>query len=407
MVCRAWTAWVLVSVLAAAAALGQEAQRLAYRSPTERGFNVMGARSAHLSVQEDPPPGVALPAPTGRQPRFARWSTPMVPAGHLWLMLCRSGKDNVYDRLYVDTDADGSLADETVVQAQETDPGLLRAGFPLVEVRFPGEGGPTRYQLRLYSHNWTDHLDAYVYAAAWYEGPVAIGGETLWCALVDNNSNGRFNDAAMGPGLADVIFLAPKAEDIQLGQDIQPDKRYLGRHIEAGGKVYAMEVPPGGGWVRFTPAPAIPMGRIRVPDGVTRFSVWGNEGFFFCRPVGGVAAVPAGAYQVHEWEVVRRDPSGVAWQLRTDSCVPAYATSPENRFAVEAGKETALGIGEPAVSRFTVRRGRRDYYITHTFRSERGDRLLLLKRDERPPPTQLTICSADGSYSDTLRVPYG
>jgi len=380
---------------------GPQIQRLDYRSPAEKGVVLMGARSPDVAVQEEAPPGVALPAATGDRPRFAKWSTPMVPAGRLWLMLCRSGQDNVYDRLYVDTDADGSLADESVMQGQEVEPRLDRPVFPPVEIRFPSEGGPVRYHLRVYSHQWTDHLDVYAYAAAWYEGRVTLGGKTLWCALVDNNSNGRFNDVATDPALADAIFIAPKAEDIVPGLDIQPHKRYLGRHIEVGGRLYAIEVPPGGGWIKFTPARAVPMGRIRVPDGVTRFSVWGKQGFFWCQPTGGVATVPVGTYKVHQWEVVRRDATGTAWQLRTD-----WGAAHSMPFAVEADKETALQIGEPAVSRLAVSRFGASCYLKHDFVSEGGD-ALLLKRNEKPPPTQLVIRSADGSHSQTLRVPYG
>jgi hypothetical protein len=113
-------AWTCV-ILAAAAAGAQEAQRLQYGTDghLERSIGVYS--EVRVRAEPSPPAGLALPRFAGDRPLFAKWITPRVPAGHLWLALDQSGKQGAYDRLYVDTNADESLADETPAAAERAE----------------------------------------------------------------------------------------------------------------------------------------------------------------------------------------------------------------------------------------------------------------------------------------------
>jgi len=148
-------AWMCV-VLAATAAQAQEAQRLQYRTDGQPERVIGVYAEVRVRAEASPPAGVVLPKFAGDRPLFAKWITPRVPAGHLWLALDQSGKEGAYDRLYVDTNADGSLADETPVAAEHAeaanDPDApvaygrklnqQTARFAAVKIIFPGKDGP-------------------------------------------------------------------------------------------------------------------------------------------------------------------------------------------------------------------------------------------------------------------------
>jgi hypothetical protein len=83
-------------ILAATAAQAQEAQRLQYRTdgPPESVIGVYA--KVRLRAETSPPAGLALPKFAGDRPLFAKWITPMGPAGHLWLALDQSGKQPLF-----------------------------------------------------------------------------------------------------------------------------------------------------------------------------------------------------------------------------------------------------------------------------------------------------------------------
>ena len=82
----------------------------------------------------NPPPGVALPK-LNAAPFFARWKTPMDPAGGRWLCLDRSRKAGTYDRLFIDSAGNGRLDDKTPIQATTQ---TYMANFPPVRMVFKG-----------------------------------------------------------------------------------------------------------------------------------------------------------------------------------------------------------------------------------------------------------------------------
>ena len=103
-------------------ARGEQIQWLSYRSSADlrRQTRIRpGGQTLKVSTEKPDDPG--LPSLTSPDPLFAKWPTPMIPGGHLWLALDTSRKGGPYDRLYIDSDADGSLADEAAVKANRPD----------------------------------------------------------------------------------------------------------------------------------------------------------------------------------------------------------------------------------------------------------------------------------------------
>ena len=91
--------------------MAQSEQWLEYHTSDE------GRAYHQMELTTNPPPGVALPK-LNAPPYFARWQTPMDPAGGRWLCLDRTRKSGPYDRLFIDSNGNGRLDDETPVQAR-------------------------------------------------------------------------------------------------------------------------------------------------------------------------------------------------------------------------------------------------------------------------------------------------
>jgi len=85
----------LAGLLAAATVWAQPEQWLEYHTSDD------GRVFHQLELTTNPPPGVALPK-LNATPYFARWKTPMDPAGERWLCFDRSHKSGPYDRLFID-----------------------------------------------------------------------------------------------------------------------------------------------------------------------------------------------------------------------------------------------------------------------------------------------------------------
>jgi hypothetical protein len=92
-------AWMCM-ILAATAAQAQETQWLQYRSAKEPHQFLGGAVGAtELKVETEPPAGVKVLKFASDRPLFAKWITPMAPAGYLWLALDQSGMEGAYDHV--------------------------------------------------------------------------------------------------------------------------------------------------------------------------------------------------------------------------------------------------------------------------------------------------------------------
>jgi len=109
----------------------QQEQWLQYHCSREADqiLGAMGSQSLELSAQR--PAGV-----------FAQWPTPMVKSGRLWIALDRTHEQGPYDSLYIDSNGNGSLDDETAAASYRTD--QRSTNFGPVKVIFEVEDGIRR-----------------------------------------------------------------------------------------------------------------------------------------------------------------------------------------------------------------------------------------------------------------------
>jgi hypothetical protein len=436
-------AWMCMILAATAAAQAQEAQRLQYRTDgqPERSLGVYA--EARLRAETSPPAGVALPKFSGDRPLFAKWITPRVPAGHLWLALDQSAKQGVYDRLYVDTNADGSLADETPVAAEapvaaaavrpaktapratETVPAAPEtaapprarpaveeqtARFPTFKVLFPAKNGPIAYHLNVTFRSriqriitWTRGVpdreslveELWLMPGGWHEGTVTVGGKTYLCRLADANVNGTFDDVSADEGQADFILIDGDAR--------MPLVRTAGRYIQIGGALYHPAPARDGASITFTLAKDVPTGTLRLDVPQAQLTVGGENGLLYLSATEGKVSAPAGKYRLTTWKIEKADDSGATWRAE-GSVVPNETSILE----VREGKETPLAIGEPFTCKGTdTAQDRGTHSLGLRLRGRLDEPVYLYRNGQFAPPPQVRIANADKTYDQAFATEYG
>jgi hypothetical protein len=388
------------------AAPGAEQQWLRYRSSSQPDDLMGGAYGQIENKPQTPPEGLELPKFKSDEPLFARWRCPAAKDGIAWVAFDRSGKDAPFDLLYIDSDLDGSLADETPLKPDEMrndkNRQYTRAYFKLVKVTLPGEDGAVSYHLNVIYSDSRGRTRVYFSPAGWYEGPVTVGENNLWCTLIDCNGNGHFNDCSLSRRECDRIRIAPKGDRSFRDYEKDTTTRFVGAHVEVDGKLYKLHVAPDGAYVKFSPVTQPPTGAIQVNEGVSTLSVFGEQGHFFRQLKNGAADIPAGEYKPDKYVVSRTDDNGRRWEVRE------YGAARENPFTVEEGKKTKLDIGEPFVCKLNASQGGKgEHLIAYALRSRNRDNLLLRCNGSRPPAPRVRITNADKSYDRNFRMEYG
>ncbi|NLF31615.1 MAG: hypothetical protein GX591_12100 [Planctomycetes bacterium] len=398
------TALILVAVLLSLTprALAQGEQWLSYRSGDDVAARCGGAEGQTIELSGEAPPGVRAPA-FQAAPLWGAWKTPLVSAGHLRLALDRSAADKPYDRLFIDTDADGELADETPVAAVAASAAaqVQAAKFRQVRLVLETADGPVTYHLNLDLWLSPQRRQFVAQAGGWYEGRVRVGEKTLACALYDADANGRFNDAREDFRLSDRLSL--EGTGFAMGR--------VGRCVIADGTLMALEVAPDGAWIRLSPAADVPMGVLRVGERIERISVGGAAGLLALAVADGRVALPAGRYRLNHWEAVRQDDRGYPW--RAVAVVPAAGDGID--VTIEAGRTVDLDIGEPLKAAVTVvprsvgpAGGLKSFtFADPRLTGRRGERIAITCEGRQAPPPKLEIAAADGSYRELYDFQFG
>jgi hypothetical protein len=379
------------SLLLPALAGAQTEQWLQYRSAREAD-DIAGALGAvTLDLTDAKPPGVVLPRSVGENVVFARWSTPMAKSGSLCVAVDLPSESAAQTTLFIDSDGDRRLDDESAETAYRID--QYNAYFGPVKVTFQAEDGPVTYHLnvRFYGAD-SSRKRLYVSAGGWYEGDVTVDGVKKRCVLVDYNANGTFNDTSPDP---------EQCDRIRIGEMDVPNMLLVGKYLDLDGTLYEPEISRDGAFVKFARAEGAKYGAVRLAETVSGFSAGGENGQFTLRPRDGVARLPIGKYRVTEWTVERKDDSGAQWRLQ------GAGVSGVNAFEVSETEEAALEIGEPivAVVQATEREGTHSF--SQSLKGRHGERITLTRNGAQPQAPRLNIKNKDGTYDRTFSFSYG
>ena len=370
-------------------AKSQERQLLIYRSAREAGRTIGSISRKPLRITRERPGDVDLPEFESGDPLFYLWPTPMVKGGSLMIALDRSGTSRVRDRLFIDSDGDGSLKDEAAVIAYKTE--SQHSNFGPVKVFFEVEDGSITYHLNF---RLCDHGSRYLFIrpGGWYEGTITVGGKEHQCILIDRNVNGTFNDKSMN---------AEDCDRIQIGEDDDKGIHFVGNYLEIEGDLHYLEVARDGEYVKITAAEDVTFGKVKMPKPIIEFAAGGENGLFVRKPEDGVCSLPVGQYLIDHWTTARKDDAGNNWVIQ------GKRFSKSGRFNVTEDEEIQLSIGEPVISTLTTRDRRGNRYFSQDLKGKLNESIYITRNGKRPPAPKLRIISRDGTYDRTFDFRYG
>ncbi|MHC4569142.1 MAG: hypothetical protein ACYTE3_25705, partial [Planctomycetota bacterium] len=287
-------------------AQSQDEQWLQYHCQREAQRIVGSGGMMAPRIRADKPRGVELPEFKSRQQFFTTWSTPMVPDGKLQVALDQTSERGRWDRLFVDSDGDGHLNDETAVTAYRIEQHYTY--FGPVKVVFESEDGPIVYHLNFRFYNYNEqNRRLYIYSGCWYEGDITVEGTKKRCVLMDQNVNGTFDDKSLASGNCDRIRIGTKS-----GRQAS----YVGNYVDIDGVLYRPEIARDGAYIMLTKAEDVKFGDVQLPETITEFSAGGENGLFTMKPQEGKASLPVGKYRVNYWAIERKDDQGRQWKLK-------------------------------------------------------------------------------------------
>ncbi len=188
-------------------------------------------------------------------------------------------------------------------------------------------------------------------------------------------------------------------------------QRYLGKLLEVDGQFYQIEVARDGAFLKLQKAENVELGQVRVPETITEFVAFGENGHFVRKPAKGEFTLPVGKYRIQDWKIDRKDDKGAAWEL-----IGLWFQMIPARFEVAAAKPASLEIGEPMravmeVQEPTTRPGAREttkqLSFSLRFKGRYGETLQIMKGNQRPHGPRLTLASLDGTYRYTNTFEFG
>jgi hypothetical protein len=343
-----------------------------------------------LEVSKNKPTGMELPEFNDSEPMFGVWKSPMAKGGKVHIALNRSGKEKSFNLLYIDSDCDGSLKDETAVKANSKD-GYY--SFGPVKVLLEGDDGPTAYHLNFILYQYDETIPRlYVMSGCWYEGMITVGGEKKRCVLNDAGADGTFNNTSRNYYEADRIVIGEGPNEITA---------LVGKFLQVSGKLYRLEVARDGAYIKTGSADDAVLGVIKMPSEINELTAAGENGLLKVLPKNGTGSIPEGKYRIHQWVIERNGGKGDNWKLEGAD----FRESGD--FEVKKDSTAYLAVGEPITSKMNVQAKRGKYAFEHSLTGRLGERATLLKNNERTPAPKLRVVSKDGTFDRSYNFEYG
>jgi hypothetical protein len=384
--------WAIAAGASAQNVPPQNIRSLSYRTGSEAAGLMRDLTSQPLELTTEAPIGVDLPKFTSAQPLFAQWITPMTPQGRLWLALDCRADGQPYETLYFDSNADGSLKDETPITARLSS--QSRADFGPVSVTFRGKEGLVIYSLNLKFQDDGKKKAACAISACCYQGQLVVGDVNLDCVLVDYNANGTFDDRSADPGQSDRLYLRKNGQS-DWGVQVLADCMA----IDSG--MCRVEISHGGSRICLTDATNMKFGKFRVPAGLARLSIKSERGRFIFQNGQVTGTLPTGRYSITDWTIEQKDFAGRTWRIQ------AYIRNDKGIFDIEESSEMPLAVGFPIVSKIDVKPSGKSYQLNHSFVGQLGEQFYITCDGRRPPPPRIHITNPKKSFSRVYSLKYG
>ena len=358
-------------------------------------------------------------------------------------------KSKGYDRLYFDLNGSGDLTDDKPIDAVADrspravgQPGYTYHQFPRADLSIPVEGKRLEYSFRFSANSYASanyrSVSAYLLAAAYRVGEITLEGEKHNVALLDYNSNGRFDDqiaieaGVQLPGgriyargdmvLVDPAKVVPSNEaGFAYGNQY---RQHLSKLLRIGDKFYDVKVSPTGDRLTLTPS-KLKVGYLSNPSGPSSAVIFGDHGFLPIRfQQDGPTAVPEGQWKLLSYRIVisgwkpppdkKEEPKpGQKDADKERLCeVTAFGTDKGAAVTVRAGKTATMPFGPPykPVVEANVGRweGGAEVKLSMSLVGCGGEAVDDLMIDgHRPPKPEIIIRDPEGQIVEKGSLEYG
>lgn len=310
------------------------------RDPAKDGIN---PNTAKMEILSPPPKGLALPDGLGADVIICKWTTPMGRDGFVYVAFGKSGKNSWRDRIAVDCDCDGDLADEKPVEAYSTQGKMDLSYYGPIEMSFPAENGTVSYHavFGLYA-GMSASRNATARSACWREAEITRGETTCRVVLIDANSNGTFNDTSMNLADCDHIAVVARGEKL--------DPYIVGRFVNAAGDLCLLKASRDGARLELTDVAEMATGTVVTKGDVSIIVIAGENGELPFILKDNRANVPAGEWKVKEWRFAGDPAQG------KNPAFGDYRLGEETAFEVAEGRQVVLDIGAKVKPHFEMAR---------------------------------------------------
>ena len=320
---------------------------------------------------------------------------------HTWV-LATSGEKPL---LYVDTDRDGNLAEETPVLGTRGESGITFAGASV-----PGADGRS-VRVRMNSHTREASRAPgclHVAAAGYCTGQVRLAGKAYRVAMIDGNLSGRYDDVLAGSASnrrldAVVIDLNGNGQFERFDPEQNPPEwAPLAKALTVGGACYAVTVAADGSQIQLT-ATKPAYGWLDLGPHRPTLGVFSDFGYQRIETQGVKVRVPAGRYAAVSLELLKSD--GTAdWRLQLARDPGRLGT-----FVVEPGQTFSMPLGPPLVPTADVGQTERIVRLDYRLEGRSGERYApaVMKGSTRVPPPQVEIVDSTGKIIYSGQFAYG
>jgi hypothetical protein len=268
------------------------------------------------------------------------------------VMLFDSGSEY---KLYVDTDLDGDLAEETPFtsarQAQKRSMLEILTGGGGASPSQPAKFGPLSLPLgdggaevEFNVQVMNQYGYAYLFPASYRSGQVEIDGKGYEVNLIDSSYDGRYDSAfaAGSPFGADWFAIDLDRNGRMMESRSGPSEVIpLPRMVRVGDAYYSLDVVPDGSAIRVAEVQP-KYGAIDLASKDLSLTLWSDSGCHVLTGAEKPQQVPAGRYRTMAIVLSGKDDKGVTW-----TCQSAGDTGSLSDFQLAAGETREIKAGEP------------------------------------------------------------
>ena len=232
-----------------------------------------------------------------------------------------------YDRLLFDLNHNGDLTDDKPVKAKPKQGifmgGYVQSEFPRVDLKISADDKTYDYSFLLsvysYSSDELSYVSASLSAAAYRQGEIEVAGETKRVALIDYNSNGRFDDrfkildnvqssdGQVYPESGDMMLVDFNPNDPSVFLGYNPTAggcgRYVSKMVNFGDRFYELDISPSGEKLTLSSA-SVQTGYVSNPNPGFSAVVYGDQGMMnVAADESGRCVLPEGSWRLLSYTI--------------------------------------------------------------------------------------------------------